>query len=150
VIANVEKPEHPVLDQVFNANGELKDTNDVKVGMVSSSQFALVADGKFGFKILQLFSPGTNPDFYGFSPKPMPKLIAWHKTKGPALAISRGTDRDRAVDESGNQLSVFGRRGSRPFTLEEMQRMYLRDGQLYTVTDAPPGAASSGQVAAQK
>ena len=150
VIANVEKPEHPVLDQTFNAGGELKDTNDVKVGMVSSSQFALVADGKYGFKILQLFSPGTNPDFYGFSPRPVPKLIAWHKTKGEALAISRGTDRDRAVDESGNQLSVFGRRGSRPFTLEEMQRMYLRDGQLFTVTDTPPGEASSGQVAEQK
>jgi hypothetical protein len=48
-------------------------------------------------------------------------------------------DRDRAVDESGNQVSVFGRIGSRPFTLAEMQRLYLRHGQLYTVTDTPPG-----------
>jgi hypothetical protein len=49
------------------------------------------------------------------------------------------------VDESGNQLSVFGRRGARPFTLEEMQRLYLRDGKLYTVTDTPPGPAADMQ-----
>jgi hypothetical protein len=38
------------------------------------------------------------------------------------------------VDESGNQIAVFGRRGARPFTLEEMQRMYLtKDGHVFTV-----------------
>jgi LVIVD repeat len=141
-IVDVERPEHPVLEQVFNADGKLQDTNDVKVGMVSSSQFALVADGSAGFKVLQLFSPGTSPGFYGFSPKPAPKLIAAFHTRGPALAVSRGVDRDRAVDESGNQLSVFGRRGSRPFNLEEMQRLYLRNDELYTVSDDPPGPAS--------
>ena len=57
-----------------------------------------------------------------------PKLIATYHTHGPALAISKGLDRDRAVDESGNQVAVFGRRGGRPFNLEEMRRMYLRDG----------------------
>ncbi len=139
VIVDIEHPEHPVLDQVFNAGGELKDTHDIKIGMVSASQFALVADGKFGFKVIQLISPETVPNFIGFSPRPAPRLIAWRHTKGPAVFVSRGVDRDRAVDESGNQLSVFGRRGSRPFNLEEMHRLYLRDGQLYTVTDAPPG-----------
>jgi hypothetical protein len=57
------------------------------------------------------------------------------KTKGPALALSKGLDRDRAVDESGNQLAVFGRRGARPFNLEEMRKLYLREGKLYTVTN---------------
>ena len=71
-----------------------------------------------------------------------PELIATHRSPHPALAISKGVDRDRAVDESGNQTAVFGRRGARPFTLEEMQRLFLRDGELYTVTDAPPGPAS--------
>jgi hypothetical protein len=66
-------------------------------------------------------------------------LIATYRTGGPALAISRGIDRDRAVDESGNQLAVFGRRGARPFNRAEAERLYLRDGKLYTVTDAPPG-----------
>ena len=52
--------------------------------------------------------------------------------------MSKGLDRDRAVDESGNQIAVFGRRGARPFTLEEMRRLYLRDGKVWTVTDTPP------------
>jgi len=68
-------------------------------------------------------------------------VIATARTNGPALAISKGIDRDRAVDESGNQLAVFGRRGARPFNLQEMQRFYLRDDKLYTVTDTPPGPA---------
>jgi hypothetical protein len=138
-IVDVERPEQPKLTQLFNANGQLKDTRDLKIGMVSSSQFAFVADGDAGFKVVQLFSPEDNDKFYGFSPPPTPKLIAKYKTKGPALVISKGVDRDRAVDESGNQLTVFGRRGARPFTLEEMRRMYMRNGEIYTVTNDPPG-----------
>lgn len=145
VIANVEQPEHPVLDEIYNAGGELKDTNDVKIGMVSSSQFALVADGKYGMKVIQLFSPDTQPNFFGFSPKPVPKLIARYQTHGDALALSRGVDRDRAVDESGNQLSVFGRRGSRPFNYDEMRRLYLRNGKLFSVSDDPPGPPDDQQ-----
>ena len=37
-------------------------------------------------------------------------------------------------------MSVFGRLGSRPFTLEEQQRLYLRDGKVYRVSDATPAA----------
>jgi len=140
-IVDVEKPEQPKLDQMFTANGALNDVNDLKIGMVSSSQFAFVADGHNGMRIVQLFSPGTQRNFYGFSPEPVPLLIATRKG-GDALAISKGVDRDRAVDEDGNQLAVFGRRGARPFNGEEMRRMYLRAGELYTVTDAPPTAAS--------
>jgi len=111
--------------------------------MTNASLFAYVADGKNGLRILQLTSPETMPTYGGFSPAPEPRLIATFKTKGPALAVSKGLDRDRAVDESGNQLAVFGRRGARPFTLEEMQRLYLLDGRLRTVLDpeelkAPP------------
>jgi len=65
----------------------------------------------------------------------VPQLIARRKLAGRALAVSKGMDRDRAVDESGNQVSIFGRLGSRPFTLAEMQRMYLKDGKLWTVTE---------------
>jgi hypothetical protein len=137
-IIDVESPEHPKLDQMFNGENKLNDTNDVKLGMVSSSLFAYLADGKNGLRVVQLFSPQTNPGFLGFSPRPAPKLIATHKTAGPALAISKGIDRDRAVDESGNQLAVFGRRGARPFNQKEMQRMYLKENNLYTVTDTPP------------
>ena len=137
-IVDVEHPEQPRLDEIFNAGGELNDTNDVKLGMVSSSLFAYVADGVNGLKVVQLFSPVDNPAFSGFSPRPTPKLIASYRTHGPALAISKGIDRDRAVDESGNQLAVFGRRGARPFNRQEMERMYLRDGKAFAVTDSPP------------
>ncbi len=139
-IVDVEHPESPKLDQIFNAGGRLQDSNDVKLGMVSSSLFAYVADGKNGLQVVQLFSPVDNPAFSGFSPRPTPKWIARYRTRGAALAVSRGIDRDRAVDESGNQLAVFGRRGARPFNRAEMERMYLRDGQLFTVTDDPPAA----------
>ncbi|MEO6120411.1 MAG: hypothetical protein ABIP12_06950, partial [Terriglobales bacterium] len=135
-IIDVERPEHPRLEQLFTAGGALNDVHDVKIGMTSSSQFAYVADGKNGLRVVQLFSPQTNPGFNGFSPRPNPKLIATRHIRGKALVISRGVDRDRAVDESGNQLAVFGRRGSRPFNNAEMQRLYLRDGKLYSVTDS--------------
>ena len=141
-IVDVERPEHAKLDSMFNAGGVLNDVHDLKIGMVSSSQFAFVADGKNGMRIVQLFSPGTQRNFYGFSPQPVPVLIATRKMKGEALAISKGIDRDRAVDENGNQLAVFGRRGARPLNGEEMRRMYLRAGELYTVTDDPPTAAA--------
>jgi hypothetical protein len=135
-IVDVETPTAPKLDQFFTANGQLNDVNDVKIGMVAGSAFALVADGANGLRILQIVSPFDDPaHFSGFSPRPMPKLIATARTKGPALAISKGIDRDRAVDESGNQLAVFGRRGARPLDLAESQRLYLRNHQLYTVTD---------------
>ena len=136
-IVDVEQPEHPKMAMTFNAGGALNDTTDLKIGMVSSSQFAFVADGRNGMRIVQLFSPGTQRNFYGFSPLPVPQLIATQPMSGRALAISKGIDRDRAVDEEGNQLAVFGRRGARPFNGEEMRRMYLRAGELYTVTDEP-------------
>jgi hypothetical protein len=138
VIVDVEKPEHPRLELMYNAGGKISDTRDVKLGMTAASAFAYIADGAAGMKIVQVFAPSDNPNYLGFSPRPTPKLIATFRTKGPALAISKGTDRDRAVDESGNQLSVFNRRGSRPFNKVEMERMYLRNGQLYTVTNVPP------------
>ncbi len=142
-IVDVTRPEAPRLHMKFNADGELNDTHQVKVAMTNASLFAYVADGRNGLRILQLTSPETMPTYGGFSPAPEPRLIATFRTKGPALAVSKGLDRDRAVDETGNQLAVFGRRGARPFTLEEMQRLYLLDGRLRTVLDpeelkAPP------------
>jgi hypothetical protein len=137
MIVDIERPEHPRLDQIYNAGGTINDLNDTKLGMTNESLFAYLADGRNGMRIVQLTSEDT-PGEFGFSPRPTPMLIATYKTHGPALALSRGLDRDRAVDESGNQLSVFGRIGARPFTLPEMQKLYLRNGEVYTVTDTPP------------
>jgi hypothetical protein len=145
VIVDVERPEQPAIDQTFNGGGKINDSRDVKVAMTNASVFAYVADGKNGLQVVQLASangPGTGS--FGFSPKPAPQLIATYKTGEPALAISKGLDRDRAVDETGHQTSVFGRRGARPFNLEEMQRLYIRNGQLWTVNDQPPAPASGG------
>jgi hypothetical protein len=113
----------------------------VKLGMTAASAFAYIADGQNGFRIVQLFAPNDQPEYLGFSPKPTPKLIATYRTSGPALAVSKGIDRDRAVDEDGNQLAVFNRRGSRPFNRQEAERLYLKNGQLFTVTNDPPGPA---------
>jgi hypothetical protein len=137
-IVDVERPEQPRLDQMFSAGGKLNDVRDIKIGMVDASAFAFVADGANGLRVLQILSPEDSPNAYGFSPRPTPKLIATYRTTGPALAISKGTDRDRAVDESGNQLAVFGRRGARPLNREEASRLYLREGKTYTVPAEPP------------
>jgi hypothetical protein len=139
-IVNVERPEQPKLDQIFSADGKMNDVRDVKIGMVDASAFAFVADGANGLRVLQILSPEDSASAYGFSPRPTPKLIATYHTAGPALAISKGTDRDRAVDESGNQLAVFGRRGARPFNREEASKLYLHEGKPYTVPAEPPKA----------
>jgi hypothetical protein len=100
------------------------------VASTNASLFAYVADGTDGLKVIQLTSPDTQPKFYGFSPEPKPELIAGYATHSPALALSKGLDRDRGVDETGHQIAVFGRRGSGPLTLEGTRKLYLdADGQ---------------------
>jgi hypothetical protein len=138
-IIDVEKPEAPGQPKYFTAEGQINDAHAVKVGMTNASLFAYVADGKNGLRVLQLVSPTRTEGLWGFSPEVDPVLIATYETKGEAIALSKGLDLDRAVDESGNQLAVFGRRGARPMNAEEMKRLYMRDGKPYTVTDAPPG-----------
>jgi hypothetical protein len=145
---DITNPEKPKLERMYNADGALNDTRAVQIGAISASMFALVADGKNGMRVLQMISPDNVPEHLGFSPRPNPKLIATFPTHGPAVAISRGLDRDRVVDETGNQTVVFGRRGSRPFHLEEMEAFYRhfaetyptnmlarRSGEMYQVED---------------
>ncbi len=135
-IVDVERPDRPKLYLQYTADGKLGDVRDVVIASTNASLFAYVANGKDGLDVLQLTSPDSQPDFYGFSPDPKPELIAWRKTGSPALALSRGLERDRGVDETGHQIAVFGRIGSRPFTAAEMKRFYLwPDGKLFTVTD---------------
>jgi len=115
----------------------------VVVATTNASLFAYVADGRGGLKVVQLTSPELQPKFYGFSPAPKPELVAWKEVPGGALSVSRGLERDRAVDETGHQVAVFGRIGSRPFTLPEMQELYLDDaGAVWTVGDEPVSGGS--------
>lgn len=125
VIVDAEKPEQLRLYQKFTANGKIRDAHDIIVASTNASAFAYVADGEGGLKVLQLTAPDTQPNFYGFSPEPKPQLIARYKTASPALSLSKGLDRDRGVDETGGQIAVFGRKGSRPLNMAEMQKLYL-------------------------
>ena len=147
-IIDVKNPENPRLLSHFTAGGKLTDVRDVQIGSVSASMYALVADGHNGMRVLQLISPENVPGHMGFSPKPEPKLIATYPTEGAAVSVSRGLDRDRAVDESGHQTAVFGRRGSGPLNLDEMNAFFrksidgqqgTRNGPIYKVSDVKHG-----------
>lgn len=132
-ITNPEQPEAPVF---ITFDGRMNDVEDVIVASTNASLFAYVADGRNGMKVLQLTSPESQPNFYGFSPRPVPELIAWARTPSPALSLAKGLDRDRGVDETGGQIAVFGRLGSRPFNREEMERLFLNSRRLpYRVRD---------------
>jgi hypothetical protein len=135
-VIDVERPTAPrPYRQLGRADG-IDDARDVVVATTNASLFAYVADGRSGLKVLQLTAPDTQPDFYGFSPEPRPQLIARRPTPSPALSLSRPLERDRAVDETGGQVAVFGRRGSRPFTAAELRRLYLDDdGRPWYVED---------------
>jgi hypothetical protein len=145
VIVDVERPEKPKLDLVYNGGGQINDLNDVKLGVTNGSVFAYLADGRNGIRVVQVISANDTPGAYGFSPRPTPLLVATYRTRGPALALSRGVDRDRAVDETGHQVAVFGRRGARPLNREEQQHMYLRRGTLFTVADETPSKPRDGR-----
>ncbi|MEE8149838.1 MAG: hypothetical protein V3T75_05235, partial [candidate division Zixibacteria bacterium] len=135
VIIDAENPENLKIDQKFTDHGHISDAQAVKVASTNASIFAYVADGKNGLHVLQLTSPNRTPGYLGFSPRPSPKLIATRHTHGKAIALSKGLDRDRAVDESGNQISIFGRLGSRPFNLREQHKMFLKNDKLWTVDE---------------
>jgi hypothetical protein len=93
-------------------------------------------------KVLQLTSPESQRNFYGFSPAPMPELIAWAKTADAG---------DRAVE--GPRPRPRGRRDRRPdrgvrpprlATVHpgEMERLFLtRGGVPWKVSDEPDMAA---------
>ncbi len=146
-IVDIETPRKMQLLTLYTAAGALKDVRDVVLGATNASSFAYVADGAAGLKVLQLTAPDTQPNFYGFSPTPAPQLIAWRKTRYPALALSEGLERDRGADESGNQIALFGRIGARPLRGEELRRIYLDRMMKPWFTDDAPAPAKSARSA---
>jgi hypothetical protein len=139
VILDVKNPREPKIDQIYNADGRINDLHDVKLAITYVSEFAYLADGHNGMHVVQLTGPDT-PGNDGFSPRPTPQLVASFKIphEGHALALAEAVDRDRAVDEAGNQIAVFGRVGARPLNLEEMQKLYLLPGTGTTPGKLPP------------
>ncbi len=144
VIVDIEQPEAMREFTRFTAGGRIRDAWDVVVATTNASLIGYIADGVGGLKVVQLTSPDLQPKFYGFSPEPNPELIATYRTSKPALSLSKGLERDRGVDETGGQVAVFGRRGSRPLNLEEMRQLYLRDGVPWYVSNEPESAAVQG------
>lgn len=137
-VLDVENPTTPGGLRFFTAQGCINDATALAVETVYGSFFVHLADGVNGLRVIQVVTPADGHESKGFSPDPNPRLVATYRTKGPAIAVAEGMPRDHYVDIDGNQFSVFGRLGSRPFNYEEMKRMYLRGGKLYTVTDEPP------------
>lgn len=136
VIVDIRKPEDMHVYQRFDAGGRITDARDVIVASTYTQLFAYIADGVGGLKVIELTSPASQPRLFGYSPEPKPELIAHYDTDEPVLSLSEPLERDRAVDETGGQVAVFGRLGSRPLSLEEMRRFYLNEqGDPWYVSD---------------
>jgi LVIVD repeat len=136
-IVNITNPERPRPPVFLTFDGRMNDVEDVVVASTNAALYAYVADGRNGLKVLQLTSFGNSNTVYGFSPRPQPELIAWARTPSPALSVAKGLDRDRGVDETGGQIAVFGRLGSRPFNRGEQQMLYLNSRCFpYMVSDS--------------
>jgi hypothetical protein len=141
-IVDVERPEALGAPQFFNAGGSMNDATGVTVAATYAGQYAYVADGKNGLKVVRLIDTGT-PGYLGWSPQPVPEVIATIKTRGPALSVAEGYKRDRPNDESGNQIGISNRLGARPFNQGELARFYLRNNELFTVENLTPRVRKS-------
>ena len=132
--------------RLVSRSWRITDAHDVIVATTNASLFAYVADGRNGLKVIQLTSPDSQEKFYGFSPEPRPELIATYVTDEPALSLSRPLERDRGVDETGGQVAVFGRKGSRPLNKAEMDNLYLDDeGKPWYVEDVEDEGAEQDE-----
>jgi hypothetical protein len=69
-IINIENPERPYLDRLFNADGALNDTRAVQIGSVNGSQFALVADGRNGLRVVTVDLAGHSAGRAGIQSTP--------------------------------------------------------------------------------
>lgn len=136
-IIDIEKAEAPGPPTFFDAGGKLNDATGLTIAATYAGQYAYVADGKNGLKVIRLIDSGV-PNYLGWSPAPVPELVAWLPTWGPALKIAEGYHRDRPNDESGNQIGISNRLGGRPFNGAELARFYLKNDALYTVENSTP------------
>jgi LVIVD repeat len=136
-IVDVERPEAPGAPTFFAANGAINDATGVTIGATYVGQYAYVADGKNGLRVVKLIDSFT-PGYLGWSPAPVPELIASVPTAGPALSIAEGYRRDRAVDEAGNQIGISNRLGAHPFNAKDLTRTLKVNNELITVENSTP------------
>jgi hypothetical protein len=136
-IIDVERPESPGQPNFFTAGGVINDASGVTIGATYAAQYAYVADGKNGLRVVKLMDTST-PGYLGWTPAPTPELIASLRTSGRALRVAEGYKRDRPTDESGNQIGISNRLGARPFNAEDLDRMLRRRNELITVENSTP------------
>ena len=114
--------------------------------MTNVSTFAYLADGRNGMRIVRLIEPQDSPGVLGYAPPMAPKLIATFPTGKPAVAMACGMIKDRTVDESGNQISAFGRLGSRAFNRADMDHfLKTSSGAVFHVKDFGELGADAGR-----
>jgi len=137
-IVDVERPDRPGKPMFFNAGGAMNDVSAVIVGATYASQFAYVADGVNGLRVVRLYEPPFTPGHLGFSPRPTPELVTTFRRGGNMVAVSDVPKRDRAVDESGNQIGIANRLGAHPLNKPIMDRLLKTQGRLNVVENSTP------------
>lgn len=136
-IVDVERPEAPGRPTFYSAGGAIDDATGITTGATYAGQYAYVADGKNGLRVVKLIDTST-PGYLGWTPAPTPELIASFPGAAPAVAVAEGYQRDRATDESGNQIGIANRLGSRPFNAADLDRMLKRNGRFMVVESSRP------------
>jgi len=135
-IIDIENPRAIRQWSEIGPEAGIRDARDVAIAHTNASLFAYVADGIEGLKVLQLTDPKSVPGFYGFSPEPVPKLVAHAPTRTPLISLTRPLERDRAVDETGGQVAVFGRLGAGPLSRKDMNSLLFdEEGKPWFVED---------------
>jgi len=90
-IVDVENPEAPRLDQIFNANPSSRRERR-KIGMVDASRFRIVADGRNGLRVLEIvFAVDDSSHFSGFI-RANSRLIATLEPKALQSRFQKGID----------------------------------------------------------
>ncbi|MHB2016192.1 MAG: hypothetical protein ACYCW6_04520 [Candidatus Xenobia bacterium] len=140
-IIDIEKPETPGAPKYFSANGQINDCNMIVTAATYASYFAYVADGKNGMRVIRLTEADQTPGHLGWSPEPVPELIATYMPENhqPALCVAEPNRRDRVTDESGHQLAMSSRLGSHVLLADDMKKLlYDSHGRLIVVNDQRP------------
>src|SRR6185295_5735201 len=83
-VVDVTTPGRP---RVTPGKVSLADARGLTIGATYAGQYAYVAAGKNGLRVVKLIDSFT-PGYLGWSPAPQPELIASLSTSGPALAIA--------------------------------------------------------------
>ena len=115
-IIDVERPEAPGPAQFFNAGGSLNDATGVTVAATYAGQYAYVADGKNGLKVVRLIDTARRGISAGVR-SPSPKLSLGYRRAGPRSRWRRATSAivrtTRAGTRSGSRTGWARGRSTR-------------------------------------